>query len=199
MGMGQPLAKPPYLTPQKYLEQEQQATFKSEYYQGEVFAMSGARLPHNRLVANLITSLGTRLRNSSYEVFPSDLRLHIPETTLFTYPDVMVICGKPELLENGFDTVLNPTVIIEVQSQSTANYDRGNKAHLYRRIAALHDYVMIDSTALHAAVLSRTPDAGLWNLREAARRTDELFIPSLKLQLPLEEVYRGVDFTPTEG
>ena len=192
--MGQPLAKPPYLTPQEYLAQEQQAALKSEYYQGEVFAMSGARLPHNRLVANLIIALGTRLRGSSCEVFPSDLRLHIPETTLFTYPDVMVICGKPELLEAGFDTVLNPILIIEVQSESTANYDRGNKAHLYRRIASLRDYVMVDSTALHAAVLSRTPDAGLWNLRETARLEDELFIPGLELRLPLEEVYRGVTF-----
>lgn len=197
--MKQPLAKPPYLTPQEYLAQEQQAAFKSEYYQGEVFAMSGARLPHNRLVANLIIALGTRLRGSSCEVFPSDLRLHIPETTLFTYPDVMVICGKPELLENGFDTVLNPTVIIEVQSESTANYDRGNKAHLYRRITSLREYVMIDSTALHAAVLSRTPDAGLWTLRETTRRADELVIASLEVSLPLGEVYRGVDFTPAEG
>lgn len=197
--MSPPLATPPYLTPQEYLAQEQQAEVKSEYYQGEVFAMSGARLPHNRLVANLIIALGTRLRGSSCEVFPSDLRLHIPETTLFTYPDIMVICGKPELLAEGFDTVLNPTLLIEVLSPSTANYDRGNKAHLYRRIASLRDYAMIDSTALHAAALSRTPDEGLWTLRETRRRTDELVLPGLQLRLPLEEVYRGVVFEGSES
>ncbi|HLK97332.1 MAG TPA: Uma2 family endonuclease [Hymenobacter sp.] len=192
--MGLPLEKPAYLTPEDYLRQERQAEFKSEYYRGEVFAMSGARLEHNRLVANLIISLGARLSGSGCEVFPSDLRLHIPETTLYTYPDVMVVCGKPEMLDEEFDTLLNPRLIVEVQSESTANYDRGNKAMLYRRIASLQDYVMIDSTMLSAAVLSRTAEEGVWNLRETTKSTDELILPSLGLRLPLEEVYRGVDF-----
>ena len=190
--MALPAEKTQFISPEDYLRQERQAEFKSEYYQGEVFAMSGARLEHNRLVSNLIGILYSRLRGSGCEVFPSDLRLHIPETTLYTYPDVMVVCGKPEMLDQEFDTLLNPRLIIEVLSESTANYDRGNKALLYRRIASLHDYVMLDSTAVAATVLSRTPDSGVWTLRETTSRTDELLLPSLDLRLPLEEVYRGV-------
>jgi len=145
-------------------------------------------------VANLIISPGTRLNGSGCEVFPSDLCLHIPETTLYTYPDVMVICGKPEMLDQEFDTLLNPRLIVEVQWKAPPNYDRGNKVMLYRRMASLQDYVMIDSTMLSATVLSRTVEEGVWNLRETTKTTDELILPSLGLRLPLGEVYRGVDF-----
>jgi len=189
--MGQAQTNPTYLTPEEYLAMEREATAKHEYYQGEIFAMSGARLVHNRIVANLITALSNLLRDSSCEVYPSDLRLHIPETTLFTYPDVLVICGKPEMLDEKFDTVLNPTLLVEVLSPSTANYDRGNKAHLYRRIASLQHYLLVDSSSVYVGLESRTT-AATWTLRETTDSTTEIWLPGLEVVLPLSEIYRNV-------
>ena len=107
----------PAISPEQYLEAERRAETKSEYLAGQVFAMTGASLEHNLIVVNLILVIGTQLKASPCQVLPSDMRLHIPATGLYTYPDVTVVCGTPKLEEEHFDTLLNPTVVIEVPRQ----------------------------------------------------------------------------------
>src|SRR5882757_2625151 len=125
-----------YISVEDYLKAERAATEKHEYYQGEIFAMSGASLKHNRISVNVLTELGNKLKGKGCQPYGSDLRIHIPKNTLFTYPDISIICGDPNLTDNSFDTATNPSVIIELLSKSTRNYDKGEKFTLYRDIAS---------------------------------------------------------------
>jgi Uma2 family endonuclease len=113
-----------YLTPEQYLEIERQAETKSEYFQAEMFAMAGASFVHNRLVWKLIQQLGPQLENGPCQGTPSGMKVRVG-TGLFTYPDVAVVCGEPQFLDQHGDVLLNPTLIIEVLSPSTEAYDRG--------------------------------------------------------------------------
>jgi Uma2 family endonuclease len=156
----------PLLTEAEYLAIERQATFKSEYYRGEIFAMSGARRNHNAIISNLIGSLNGYLKGKPCMIFPSDLRLHIPETGLYTYPDAMIVCGKEEFVDEVFDTITNPTVIIEVLSESTEKYDRGDKFRFYRSIPSLKEYLLVNSEKVGIEKYAIN-DRGLWELSEA--------------------------------
>ncbi|HRG48514.1 MAG TPA: Uma2 family endonuclease [Leptospiraceae bacterium] len=127
-------------TESEYLELERNADFKSEYYNGEIFAMAGASLIHNEIVANLISIFNQFLKDKPCDVYPSDLRLRVEKSGLYTYPDITIVCGKAELLDNQFDTLKNPTVLIEVLSDSTEKYDRGQKFSFYRKIPSLKEY-----------------------------------------------------------
>ena len=120
------------LTPEQYLEIERKAEFKSEYFQGEMFAMSGAREPHILIVANAVASLHQQLRQRPCRPLSNDMRVRVTPTGLYTYPDVVIVCAKPQFADDTFDTLLNPTVIIEVLSESTEAYDRGRKFEHYR-------------------------------------------------------------------
>ena len=115
----------PFLTPQEYLARERQAETKSEYLRGEVFAMSGASRGHNLIATNVAGELRQRLRERDCEVYQGDMRVKVSPTGLYTYPDVTVVCGEPEFEDADVDTLLNPKVLVEVLSPSTADYDRG--------------------------------------------------------------------------
>jgi Uma2 family endonuclease len=132
----------------EYLEMETASIEKNEYYQGEIFAMSGALLPHNIIAGNTFAHLHSRLKGKSCRPFNSDMRIHVKENTLFTYPDISVVCGKPETLNDDNFNLLNPTVIIEVLSKSTKSYDRGDKFKLYRDIPTLNEYILVDSLSV---------------------------------------------------
>jgi Uma2 family endonuclease len=112
-------------TEQEYLELERAAEYKSEYYRGEIFAMAGAGRNHNRITENLSIEIGVFLKGKGCQSFSSDMRVHIPENTLYTYPDFLIVCGEPEFLDRQTDTLLNPSVIVEVLSPSTERYDQG--------------------------------------------------------------------------
>src|SRR4051794_27902251 len=116
-----------FLTPEQYLELERKAEFKSEYYQGEMFAMAGASFAHVRMVSRILVQLAHQMLGGPCEALSNDLRLHVPATGLYTYPDLVVVCGEPRLIDTHLDTLLNPTVIVEVLSPSTEAYDRGRK------------------------------------------------------------------------
>ncbi|MEJ0102237.1 MAG: Uma2 family endonuclease [Bacteroidota bacterium] len=133
---------------EEYLEMEKDADQKHEYYQGEIFAMSGAKVPHNIITANLLISLGIKLKGNRCKPFSSDQRIHITQNTLFTYPDISIICGEIKTLNNDKWNVLNPSVIIEVLSSSTKNYNRGEKFRLYRDIPTLKEYILVDSESV---------------------------------------------------
>ena len=176
----------------EYLEEERKALTKSEYYKGEVYAMSGASKNHNRIVASIIITIGQFLKSKSYRIYPSDLRVHNPENGLYTYPDVTIVCGKEEYLDEEFDTLLNPTVIIEVLSPTTEEYDRGTKFKLYRSIPSLKNYVMISSTDFSAEVYTRI-DNDKWNLKMAKEKEGIIHISAIDFDLSLNDVYAQVE------
>jgi Uma2 family endonuclease len=146
---------------QEYLEMENGADEKHEYYKGEIFAMSGAKVPHNIITTNLLATLYNKLKGKKCKPFNSDQRIHIPSNTLFTYPDISIICG-----DDDDYNVLNPTVIIEVLSKSTRNSDRREKFKLYRDIKTFKEYIVVDSASIHMEVFT-VNESGHWELEES--------------------------------
>src|ERR1035441_2998811 len=141
------MATPPktFLTPEQYLEIERKAEFRSEYYGGEMFAMSGARRGHNLIAWNLAGELRQQLRERPCEAYQHDMRVRVSTAGLYAYPDTVIVCGEPQFLDETQDTLLNPTVIVEVLSPSTEAYDRGDKFELYRAIPSLTYYLLVSS------------------------------------------------------
>lgn len=176
---------------EEYLEMENNADEKHEYYKGEIFAMSGAKVPHNVISGNIFASLHNKLKGKKCKPFNSDQRIHIPSNTLFTYPDVSIICGEIVTLNDDQYNVLNPTVIIEVLSQSTKNYDRGEKFKLYRDIKTLKEYILVDSASVHVEVF-RVNDTSHWELEEYNGVSEMLVIKSINESVLLSEIYDGV-------
>jgi Uma2 family endonuclease len=181
-----------YLTPEEYLAIERKAEFKSEYFQGEMFAMSGARSPHNLISANAIRELGVQLLPRPCLVYTSDQRVLVSSSGLYTYPDITVVCAEPRFLDNELDTLLNPTLIVEVLSPSTEAYDRGRKFGHYRDIESLTGYLMIASDRIGAELYTRQSD-GRWKLIEDARRLeDNIEIEAIGCRLQLSSLYDKV-------
>jgi Uma2 family endonuclease len=183
-----------YLTPEQYLEIERKAEFKSEYYQGEMFAMAGASWAHSQIVANAVRELGNRLGDGPCQPLSNDLRVCVKPVGLYTYPDVVVVCGKPKFVENTFDTLLNPTVIIEVLSDSTEAYDRDKKFQLYRSLESLAEYVMISSKRSYVERYTREQD-GTWNYSAKTSLEDTIDLRSVDCHLPLASLYKRVEFS----
>lgn len=181
-----------FITPEEYLATERQAEFKSEYYQGEVFALTGAGNNHNIITTNLVGQLYNSLRGKNCQVYSNDMRLHIPLNRLYTYPDVMVLCGSKEFTDDKKDTLLNPEIIIEVLSPSTADYDRGTKFMLYRSISTLIHYILIDSRSHHIEKYSKNSE-GNWVLTEFRDLQTKLFLENLNLEILLTDIYNGVE------
>jgi len=183
-----------HLTPEQYLAIERTAESKSEYYQGEMFAMSGAREAHNLIAFNLAAELGPQIRKRPCKAYMSDMRVHIPATGLYTYPDASALCGEPQFLDNTRDTLLNPQVIAEVLSPSTEAYDRGRKFEHYRSIDALREYLLVSSDRISVELFTRQAD-GAWILRSSAKPEDIVEIASLGVRIALADLYDKVDFT----
>jgi len=120
-----------YLSPQEYLHMERESPIKHEYLNDKIVAMTGASLAHNDIVSNLLTEIGSFLKGKTCKITPSNLRLSIPSANTYTYPHAIIICGKPEMVDDNFDTVMNPAVIFEVLSRSSGQYDSGNKFLFY--------------------------------------------------------------------
>lgn len=174
----------------QYLEQERNAEYKSEYFRGEVFAMAGATKEHNSIVASLIGELYIYTKGKTCRVYPSDLRVHNPANSLYTYPDVTVVCGKEEYLDDTLDTLLNPQIIVEVLSPATEDYDRGTKFKLYRSIPSLQNYVLVSSTEQLVEVYTRNGDT--WVLTTAKSLESHIHISSINLPLALRDIYAQV-------
>jgi Uma2 family endonuclease len=179
----------PYYTPENYLELERKAAHKSEYFKGEIFAMAGASRNHNRIKENLSGEIYTFLKGKRCQSFSSDMRLHIPSNSLYTYPDLVIVCGELEMLDAAFDTLLNPTILVEVLSESTKDYDRGGKFMLYRNIPTFQEYILVDSEQIRVEAWYK-PENGFWTLRkETGEVDDSLTIQTLDLTLPLRDIY----------
>lgn len=181
-----------FISEKEYLDEERNALNKSEYYKGEIFAMAGATKVHNRIVASIISSIGQFLKGGDCHFYPSDLRVHNSENSLYTYPDVTFVCGKEEYLDDEFDTLLNPTVLFEIFS-SVEDYDRGAKLFkLYRSIPSLKNYVLVSSTEYAAEVYTRIENDE-WKLITTKGKTGNIHISAINFHLSLTDVYAQVD------
>jgi len=178
-------------TIEEYLEMERASLEKHEYYQGEIFAMSGASDMHNVVFKNVYGDLAYRLKRKFCQPYGSDMRVHIPGNTLFTYPDISIFCKDITVQEHGNDNFTEPSVIIEILSPSTKNYDRGDKFKLYRDIPTLKEYILIDSETITVEAF-RLNEHNHWELEEYKKAEDVLFIQTVQLSLPLGEIYEGI-------
>lgn len=188
--MGNALTKPT-ISQAEYLIAERKATEKHEYFQGEIFAMSGASRFHNRININLILKIGGYLKGKKCRPYGSDLRVHVNQNSLYTYPDLTIVCDKEEYLDDTFDTLLNPKVIIEILSPSTKEYDRGSKFKLYREIPSLKEYILVDSESVFIERFYKNEE-NIWSLAEYKTIEDFLLISSIELKLALKEIYEDV-------
>lgn len=175
---------------QEYLALEKEAFEKHEYYKGEIFAMASASNLHNVVFKNIFGNLFISLKGKYCQPYGSDMRIHIPENSLFTYPDISIICGDFLPSNEDEDSATQPTVIIEILSPSTKNYDRGVKFMLYRAIPALKDYILIDSESIHAEHFTINKE-GLWQLKECNKPEEKIIIESLNIELLMKDVYEG--------
>ncbi|MBA2335114.1 MAG: Uma2 family endonuclease [Blastocatellia bacterium] len=183
-----------FITPEEYLEFERASPEKHEYFNGEIFDMAGASLQHVRITSNINISLGGQLKKRPCQSYQSDLRVYIPTTGLYTYPDVIVVCGKPRLLEDSYlDTLLNPDVIVEVLSPSTAEYDMNVKFDHYRKIESLKEYILVWQDKKRVARHTKRDD-GSWILSDFIGDDALVDLSSIECSLSMDDIYDKVDF-----
>lgn len=181
-----------FVSEDEYLRRELEADYKSEYFNGEIFAMGGASEAHVSIVTNLIAALKPQFKNRPCRVYANDLRLRVSPTGLYTYPDVIVVCGERKFYEKQKDTLLNPTVIFEVLSKSTQDYDRGQKFEQYRALDSLQEYITIAQYRTHVEHHARQ-QANRWLLTEINAPDAVLHLTSLECELALADIYDGVE------
>lgn len=188
--------KKSHLTPEEYLRIEREAEFKSEYWNGEMFAMSGESRVHGRIKWNIGGLLYPQLQGGGpapCQGFSSDMRVKVSSTGLYTYPDIVIVCGEPHFEDQHVDTLTNPTLLAEVLSDSTESYDRGRKSGHYRSIESLEEYILVSQTEPRIEVYSRH-SGNTWLLSEAQSMQGVIRLSSINCTLRLQDVYNGVGF-----
>ena len=180
-----------YLSPEEYLAFERKATTKHEYLNGQIVAMSGASFAHNFITVNIATSLNIQLMEGECRVATSDMRVKVTQIDSYFYPDVVVVCGEPRAEDDTFDTLLNPTLIVEVLSPSTEGYDRGEKFEHYQQIASLKDYILISQDEVHVEYYYCQENE--WLQTEFQGLEDVLSLLSIGCELRLSDIYRRVE------
>jgi Uma2 family endonuclease len=183
------------ITPEQYLEAERKAEYKSEYYQGVVYAMSGASRAHSLITVNLSGELRQALKKQKCLVYSPDLRLRVTPAGLYTYPDIQVVCGEPLFADDQKDTLTNPTLIVEILSKSTEAHDRGFKFSQYRKIESLQEYFLVSQQEPRVERYLRQP-GDQWLLTESAGLEGSFRSESLACSIPLAEIYDKVEFAP---
>lgn len=177
---------------EEYLELEANSDTKHEYYDGEIFAMAGETIEHNKICENTYGELYLKLKGKNCRPYVNDLRIAVKRDKLYTYPDISVFCGELQKTDDKFDTATNPTVIIEVLSDSTKDYDRGSKFKFYRNIDQLQDYLLIDATGIVGVEHFSKNQNGLWVLKEYKELEEMLYIQSIDTSLVLSDIYASV-------
>ena len=180
-----------YLTPEEYLSFERKATTKHEYVAGEIVAMSGASFAHNFITGDIFGELRAQLRGGKCKAATSDMRVKVSKTGSYFYPDVVVFCGEPQAEDNASDTLLNPTVIIEVLSRSTEARDRGEKFWHYQQLASLQEYILVSQDRV--CVEHHLREGAYWLRTEFRRLEDVMSLPSIECALHLRDIYDSVD------
>ena len=179
-----------YLTPEEYLAWERKQPYKNEYYDGQIIAMSGASRSHNRITVDITIQLGNQLMDSDCEVFASEMRVRTNPMVSYFYPDLIVVCGEPRFEDDTFDTLLNPILVIEVLSPSTAAFDRGEKFEHYKQLASLQEYILISQDRVRVEHYCRQGTRWLHSTFQSLE--DMLPLPSIECEVPLHTIYRRV-------
>jgi Uma2 family endonuclease len=180
-----------YITPEEYLAMEEAAEIRHEYYQGEIFAMAGGSNNHNMIAGDVHTQMNLAFSDKRCTAYMTDMRLWIKANGLFTYPDVMAVCGEPQFYEDRDDTITNPVVIIEVLSKSTEEYNRVGKFKFYRSIPSLQEYILIDQYSVHVEqYYLEAPNR--WVLIEYNELSDILKFAKIDFKISLQDIYRRV-------
>lgn len=182
-----------FITPEEYLELEDRSRDKHEYWNGELYMMAGASLNHNKIVMNTFKELDRHLAKRPCDVFANDVRLRVEKADLYTYPDLIVICGKVEIDPRQKDTVMNPALIVEVWSESTREYDQTRKFARYRQIPSLQEYVMIDQTQPYIEYFRR--EGRFWVLETIEGMEAVLALGALDCEIPLTGIYERVEWS----
>jgi Uma2 family endonuclease len=183
-----------FLTEEEYLEIERKAEYKSEYFAGEMFAMAGAKEAHNQIVWNMGGILYQQFRSRPCRGYSNDMRVRVAPGGLYTYPDVISICGEPKFLDDEQrDTLLNPNLLVEVLSPSTEAYDRGRKFELYQSIESLNEYLLVASDRVHVDLYTRQAD-GRWLLTSVSDLAATLELQSVDCRVALSDLYEKVEF-----
>jgi Uma2 family endonuclease len=185
------------LTEEQYLALDRAAEFRSEFVDGEMFAMAGASNAHGLIQRNLLGELYLALRGSPCGPFGSDSRIKV-SSRAYVYPDVSVVCGKQQTAGEYSDILIQPLAIFEVLSPSTEKYDRGLKFQLYRTIDSLKEYILVNQEQVRIERFTRQPD-GTWSLHDYLRPDDELKIDSIGVAIPLRRIYDQVEIPPITG
>ncbi len=181
-----------FISPQDYLTIERASEIRHEYYNGEMFAMSGATRAHNVIAGNIFRRLLEQFEDRDCEAYMADMRVKVDRKGLYTYPDVVTACD-PKFEDEEFDTLINPRVIVEVLSKSTEGYDRGTKFEIYRRLPSLQDYVLVSQDKMHIEHFQRQPD-GRWILEEFDAPERTLAFETSNCILQVADVYTKVSF-----
>lgn len=188
------LSQRKYVSPENYLTMERQSLEKHEYFDGEVFLMAGASDEHNTIAVNTVSELHQQLKKRPCKVYQSDMRVHIPKTGLFTYPDVIVVCGKPQFFPDAtLDTLTNPVLIVEILSASTEGYDKGAKFDNYRSLESLREYVLVSQEAKKVIRYTKQTN-GSWVLMDFIGDKTEIELSSIECILTIEDIYDKVEF-----
>ncbi len=182
-----------HLTPEEYLEIERNAEYKSEYFNGEMYALAGTSKEHSIISVNLTRILANALLNKTCQLFDSNLRVKVSQTGLYTYPDLVVVCGAQKFEDDELDTLLNPTLIIEILSDSTEDYDRGTKFVNYRQIKSLQEYILVSQKNIKIEKFFRRDDS-TWILTEESNPENSITLSSINCSLLLKEVYLNLNF-----
>jgi Uma2 family endonuclease len=177
-------------TEQEYLQLEKESPTKNEYFKGEIFAMVGAGNRHNVIFSNLFGDIAHKLKGKPCKPYGSNLRIHIPENTLYTYPDISIICGEIIASNKDEDTAVQPTVLIEILSPSTKNYDLGGKFALYRDIPNLREYVVVDSESISVQAF-RINKESRWELEDYRSLDQTVTFPIVEISISMKELYEG--------
>jgi Uma2 family endonuclease len=191
-------AAKPYLTTQEYLAHERRAEIKSEYYEGEVFAMAGGSKEHRIIAANATGALWPQMSNKPCDIYTSDMRVQVSEAGPYTYPDVTVVCGQARFADAEVDTLLNPTLIVEVLSPTTEAWDRGGKFEGYQQLPALQEYLLLAQDRPRVEQYARQAE-GQRLLTVTTGLDGVVSLPSIGCELPLREVYRRISFPENAG
>ena len=182
-----------HCSPEEYLRLEEIAEYKNEYHDGEIFPMTGGTLKHNQIAGNFYVALKLALKGQDYRVMIGDVRLWIPPVQSFTYPDIMVIAGEPHYFENRQDTITNPLFITEILSQSTKNYDRGDKFEFYRTLPSFKEYILVSQVKIHVEQFTKTNE-NKWLLSEYDQWDAMIKLNTLPVTLALADIYDDIEF-----